>query len=465
MIRFLIKTLHIQLVLIAALSFLIFSLSGCTKKETGPFRNVLFIVIDTLTADRLGVYGATNSPSPNIDNLAKKSSVFERAYSPAPWTKPAVSSMFTGVMPSVHGVLSIDEILSAEEKTMAEYLKERDFATAGFVSHTLISPTLGYAQGFDSYETVPFKGNVHNVISSAKVTDMAIKWLKNFTAKQDNPFFLFVHYFDPHNNYHHHSEFDRTSWYKGPLKAGMDIRELRNLIPEMTDEDARFLKGLYDEEIAFTDRYIGQLLQTLDDLEISEETMIVLTADHGEEFLEHGAIGHSRTLYDELVRVPLLIRMPKEGKQRRINEAVSTLDLLPTLLDYLSITGDDKFQGQSLKPAILSGMGTKDREIFSEVDFRSSAIKAFKIALIQNEFKLIFDKLDSTFELYDLIRDPKERKNLITIETERLARMSAPIRAYQARFQSENLATPKKRKDIKAHTPEEVEQLKSLGYM
>ncbi len=439
-------------------------LFGCTKSTESEVKNVVFVLVDTLAARHLGAYGATNSPSPNIDKLASGSVLFERAYSPAPWTKPAVASIFTGVMPSTHGVLSIDDILGSEEKTLAEYFKENNFSTAGFVTHTLISPELGYAQGFDSYETIPFKGNVHNVVSSEKVTNMAIQWMKNQNRDQKNPFLLFVHYFDPHNNYHQHPDFDRTSWYNGPLKSGMDIRELRNKIPEMTPDDIRFLKGLYDEEIGFTDRNIGRLLSTLDELEIADDTIVVLTADHGEEFLDHGAIGHSRTLYDELIHVPLIVKIPGQSKPQKIKEPVSTMDLLPTLLDLFSFKGDSKLQGVSLRAALTAGVGQGGRDIYSEVDFRSSAIKAYKIGLIQDNFKVVLDKTDSSLELFNLSSDPKEQKNLNTIETERLSNMSKLVREYQAKYQSD-FEIPNGKKQIKTHTPEEVEQLKSLGYI
>jgi len=443
--------------------FIVISLTlvSCTNsnKSEFPFKNVVFIIVDTLSTEDLGAYGNTNSPSPIIDKLAREGVLFKKAYSTSSWTKPSIASLFTGLMPSVHGVTSIDDILKEEEFTLADAFKSKGFKTAAFVSHTLISPQMGYAQGFDVYDTIPFKGNVHDVISSAKVTDMANDWLKK---NHKDPFFLFLHYFDPHNNYHHHKKFDRTSNYKGSLKSSADIRELRKLIPTMTKEDQAFLKGLYQEEIAFTDSQIGRFLENIENFGLSKDTLIVLTADHGEEFLEHGEIGHSRTLYNELIHIPFILKLPSKFKPSIVNDPISSMDIFPTLLSFLKIPIDSAVKAASLALTLTHGMPIKKQDIVSEVDFKSSHIKAYKISVIRDNLKAILDKPSNTFELYDLEKDPQELDNIALKNPELLLTISPLILDYKDKVQTSLPTTKKTRKE---RTPDEVEQLKSLGYL
>lgn len=458
------------------ISLIIFS--GCSKKESPPFKYILLIVVDTMAVDYLGAYNPNRSATPNIDKLATRGVLFERAYSPAPWTKPAVSSIFTGVFPSVHGVRSINDKLPHEFETLAERLKHHGFKTGGVVSHTLISPEMGYAQGFDTYDIISYKGNIHNVVSSAKVTEMGIEWLKNHivggSSKVDsdqNTFFLFLHYFDPHNNYFHHKKFDRTSWYKGDLKPGMDIRELRKKIPNMSSDDIKYLKGLYEEEIAYTDYEIGKFLDYFETLEQAKDTLIIFTVDHGEEFLERNTIGHSNTLYDELIKVPLIFVPPTQGGSSsdkkfvvdRIKDPVSTMDIMPTVLDLLNEKPKSKFNGVSLKDLLYGGARQSAGNVFSEVDFKSSYIKANKISLVRDNLKLILDKPTGNFELYDLLQDPAEKKNLFEEfkESEEVRSLLLLIKAYEDDFQKGGVQETKPLE----RSPEELEQLKSLGYL
>ena len=455
--------------LVVTLLVLACVLNGCTRSSRDSTPNVVLIIVDTLAVNHLGTYGHPSSPSPNIDKLAESGTVFEKAYTPAPWTKPAVSSVFTGVMPSMHGVKSIDDVLPESFNTLAERLKRTDYLTAGFVSHTLISPKLGYAQGFDTYDTVPFKGNVHSVISSEKVTDMGLDWLKsykeNYKERSDsNKFFLFLHYFDPHNNYQHHKEFDQTSWYKGDLTPGMDIRAIRAKIPNITEDDVKYLRGLYDEEIAHTDREIGRFLGTLKDMGLSDNTIIILTADHGEEFFDHGSIGHSRTLFDELTRVPLIISYPGKVKPQRVSEPVTTLDILPTVLDEVNLNEDRQgLAGISLKETLLEGKELPRRDIYSEVDFKSSYIKAYKISVVRGIHKAVLDKPTQSCELYDLESDPKELSNISSKDPALFSTLSSLVIDYQNKYQKNS--QNEEMQMVPERSSEEIEQLKSLGYL
>lgn len=204
--------------------------------------NVLFIVVDTLGARHLGAYDSALTHTPNLQALASQSVVFEHMQAAAPWTKPSVAAMFTGKLPSRHGVRSMTQVLAESELTLADFMKSRGHVTRGIISHTLISKRHGYAQGFDNYNIVPFKGNIHRVISSELVSSEARGFLEQ--QPKDKPFFLFLHFFDPHYDYFHHEQYDLTTWYKGKLEPFIPFRKLRAGMDKFTPDDIRYLVDL-----------------------------------------------------------------------------------------------------------------------------------------------------------------------------------------------------------------------------
>ena len=427
--------------------------------------NVVLIVIDTLGAKHLEAYNPDLQNSPNITALARAGVRFERAYAPAPWTKPSIASIFTSKLPSEHKLRDLHDTLAPEAKTIASYLGEQGLLTFGRVSHVFLNKKEGFANGFQDYEVVNFRGNVHKAITSKTVSDQALKWLERRQADSEQKnFFMFLHYFDPHYNYQHHAQYDRTSGYSGPLKPGMDIRKLRKLIPQLTKADINYLVGLYHEEIAYTDAQIGRVIAQLKQNGLADNTMIIVTADHGEEFLEHDHIGHTRTLYDELINVPLIFYLPKYFSARVVSENVSTMDILPTLLSFDSkSSASGLFAGISLKSVLTGGaLPPEDRHIFSEVDFRSSSIKAYKAGVREQNLKLIFDKPTKLWELQELIKDPAELND----QQQSLPGDFKRLKPILEGFVSKQGDLPNKpQADSQSKTPQEVEQLKTLGYM
>ena len=289
---------------IIGLALLLFSVvGGCSPT---PRSNALLIVIDTLRADHLGCYGYPRNTSPAIDALAREGTRFARAYSAAPWTMPSVASIFTGLYPSAHGATSVQMPLPDSVTTLAEVVKAHGFATSGVVSHNLVSKeTLNFGQGFDVYFEDEAKGHAH--VSTPGVTKQAIERLQ-YHASQDEPFLLFVHYFDPHFDYQNHAGIDFAAPRRGRLTGREPYARLKKLFPRLRKEEVEFIRDLYDEEIRLIDGGVGRLLSELSMLGLDDTTVVVLTADHGEEFGEHGSIGHTRSLYEELVHVPLIIR-------------------------------------------------------------------------------------------------------------------------------------------------------------
>ena len=298
--------------------------------------NILLIIVDTLRADHLGCYGGRKGVSPVVDRLAEEGVQFMNAYSTAPWTKPAVASILTSLYPSKHGVGSLVDVLASEYTTLPEMLKEQAYTTAGIVSHKLISSKFGFAQGFNYLSHENARG--HDSVTSFGVTSDAIRWLKQ---NGDKKFFLMLHYFDPHYGYQHHAEFNYVRGYSGNLKPGENVWALRHRRNQLTENDIRFLTDLYDEEIRYTDKNIGLLIDYLRESGLKDKTLIVLTADHGEEFMTRGWIGHTRTLYQELLHVPLIINYPKRFTHKKVSANVSTLDIGPTIFDSLKISYEE----------------------------------------------------------------------------------------------------------------------------
>ena len=424
--------------------------------------NVLLIVIDTLGAEHLEPWNERIEHAPNIHRLAKTGVVFRRAYAPAPWTQPSVASLFTSQMPSRHGLIRIGTKLHEEQKTLAEELQERGFQTGAVVSHRLLDPRYGFDQGFESFDTGPVPASGHSAITSDKVTSAALKWITD--RNRDAPFFMFVHYFDPHYIYRHHPEFDRTSDYDGPIRSGAKISRLRASRDELTEEDIRFLIGLYHEEIAYTDREIGRLLDHVEAHITSRPTLVVLTSDHGEEFMRHGWIGHTRTLYEELIRVPLVVSLPGILSPRRIDAPVSLVDVPATLFSMLSNPPDSRHQdGLALLP-YLTGKGRKPErtEVFAEVSYETpgQADKtAFKTSLIGRDFKLIHDLPTDTFELYSVRSDPLELSPLADSQP-----VLPGLRERLLQWEETRAAGQSDTEDVPLDQ-EEIERLRSLGYV
>jgi arylsulfatase A-like enzyme len=424
---------------------------------------VVLIVADTLRWDSLGCYGHARDTTPFVDALAAEAVTFERAYATAPWTKPSVASMFTGLYPSAHGGQAPGAPLRPSLETLAEILRQRGYATAGVISNEILEARKGFGQGFDVYADSEARGHDH--ISTDGVTAQGIDRLREFTD-DPRPFLLFLHYFDPHFNYKRHPEFGFAAESAGRLDGTQTIHELRAMRAELTEEEVGFLRDLHHEEIRFTDAGIGRLLAALRELGLDRNTLIAFTADHGEEFLERGWLGHIRSLYEELVRVPLIIRAPAgTGQPRTVPTPVSLVSLTPTLLDLLGIDiSPFRFQGPSLAPQILGAPGpeTDPGVVFAEVVFRGFTLptSTFKHAVLGQRFKLIRDARTGALEIYDLHADPGERNNLAP-ERADLVRRMLPLVKQHLQLARER-PTEEKAPQL---SDRDVEVLRELGYL
>lgn len=427
--------------------------------------NVVLIVIDTVGAKHLDL---TNRSGPlYLQELAKESVVYSKAYSAAPWTRPAIASIFTGLHPLQHGILRLRDSFKPGVSTLAEQFQTKGYRTAGFVSHELIDQRTAFRQGYETYRIVPLEGKVHDALSSPQVTDSGVAWLKSIEAAQPkSKFHLFLHYFDPHYNYRHHPQFDRTSWYKGKLYSNMSFNILREKANELTAEDIRYLEGLYAEEIAYTDMHIKRFFSFLKSSPFADNTLVIVTADHGEEFKEHGGIGHGQTLYEEVIHVPLLIWAPKHLPAQTIQRWVSTMDIAPSLISKMHTArtaADYSGKGMPLWEIVAdhSKVEPKDRHIAAHV-----AHRVRKQALMNAPYKLISKEDSNDCELFNLAEDSEEKTNICDS-----SKISGPLSEHQKKL-NQILANPDAATaesltadEDSTFEGEEAEKLKSLGYL
>ena len=320
--------------------------SGCdVGNRAGP--RVLLVTVDTLRADHVGVYGGA-VPTPAIDALAWAGVTVFGAFTPTPTTLPAHVSLLTGLHPWRHGVLDNAVPLPEGIPTVAERAQTAGLATAAFVSSYILHPRFGLARGFTDYRFEPgeayvWRGRPRDAFWTlgAATTDAALAWL---AAHAREPFFLWVHYFDPHHPYEPPPGFERPPQERAPVTGKELPRELKTF-----DALATALRG-YRGEVAYVDAQIGRLVEGLRTLGVLDATAIVFTADHGEGLGDHGELQHGRTLFEELVRVPLVVRAPGIPAGRRLEGTVQLEDLAPTLLELLALDEPEGLDGRSLLP-------------------------------------------------------------------------------------------------------------------
>jgi arylsulfatase A-like enzyme len=325
-------------------------------------RNLLIVSIDTLRADHLGLYGYERPTSPHLDAFAKDAVVFDSAQAHSSWTLPSFASMMTSLYSATHACLNFDSQLDGSFLTLAEVLRGAEFHTAAVASHVFLGRRHGLHQGFAEFddELVLELNESHAAITSPTVTDKGIARLER-RAAADERFFLWLHYFDPHELYKVHEGISEQ------FGVERDIDR-------------------YDGEIAFTDREIGRLFDAVDRLGLGDDTIVVVVADHGEQFMDHGNQRHGRDLHRETVRVPLLVRAPG-FEPRRVAPTVRMVDLMPTLLELLDVEPPPVAEGLSVT-RLMRGEPQAELPALAELSLRPD-FRADSLAL--GRWKLIVD--------------------------------------------------------------------------
>ncbi len=429
----------------------------------GP--NVLLISIDTLRADHLSCYGYVRNTSPNIEKIAKQGVLFTQAISPASWTTPAHMSIFTSLYSIRHNVLNTKMKLNDDIITLAQVLQKNGYATYACISApTMLPAKLGFDKGFDVYDdyTVGFDlavnlfklNDLYGGQNDHPICPLTHTMATTFLKKNLNSkFFLFVHYWDVHGNYDapepykkmfdkdYEGDFDGTYKYIKKIKPGIAKRDLEHMVAR------------YDGEIRYVDDYIGKLMDELKKLGLLDNTLIVLTADHGEEFLEHGGNWHGKTLYEEVIHVPLIIRYPLSIPQSKIiTTPISTVNIMPTILDILNIPLRFQVQGESLLALIKGKTRRLTESVYSEKT--KDKLKTIRTDV----FKLIYDFQNGSKQLFNLKMDKEERENLIDEEIN-------VARDLENRLLTWIEASGSSMKEAAKLDEETKQRLKSLGYL
>ena len=380
-----------------------------------PRPNIVLYVVDTVRADRLGVYGYGKPTSPRLDAFAAGAVLFEKAYAQSSWTRPAVASLFTGLLPPAHRTVGRRSVLPEDATTLAEILAVHGYEGMGLVRNPNVGRAFGFAQGFTRFRSEDRERD-------ETMLDRVRLWLDERQGVAE-PFFLFLHAIDPHGPYDPAPEFEEMFEAGGAPAHYRTVRYLLGLNRgevEPEPETADALSRLYDAEVAQNDRAFGELLDELEARGLVEDTAVIYLSDHGEEFAEHGRWEHGLSLYEEVLRVPLVMRLPGVPP-RRVEEPAQHVDVLPTLLAYLGIEAPPT-DGRDLLAARRRGDPPLDVYTHLDVDGHRAA------SVIRDRYKLVLPQSPSQGTapmLFDLDSDPGELEDLAADRPDIVERMLA----------------------------------------
>jgi arylsulfatase A-like enzyme len=437
----------------------------------GP--NVILIVVDTLRADHLSCYGARNQ-TPVIDGLAADGTRFAHAYSQASWTRPSFATIFTSLYPSSHRAIHKSDALPDAVVTLAEVMQGAGYTTVGFANNINVAPLFGFQQGFDQYvflEPEFFFGATESAAQLTIYNQLRLirerflskkKWVENYYQPADvvvkhgtdwlaardakRPFFMFLHFMEPHDPYFVHP-------YNGEAYARVANP---NPDPALADK----YREVYDGAIRFLDEELAKLVADLKAKGLYDDALIVLTADHGEEFHEHGGWWHGTTLYDEQIAVPLIVKPPRGGATGVVADAmVSSIDIAPTIIQGAGVAVPQTMVGKAL--GLGAGAPAPRDHAFAESELEGNSLQAYR----SGGMKVIHANPGNPrglpeHQLFDVANDPREQKDLIATQTEVANKLTADMGAVQSH--AESIAVESTGTSIDAASEE---RLRALGYV
>ena len=456
------------------------------KSGNRPVKRIILLSVDTLRPDYLSCYNSEAIRTPGIDQLADDGVLFQHAFSTAPWTLPAFASVMTGLPVSIHMTFQPEHVLPDTLRTLAEILHDAGYYTAAIGSNQNLAKSKNICQGFDEYHFFPVPAfqnlygyslgaslyyyfildrRLESSASTGELTEMAVNWLK---THRDDPFFLWLHYLDPHLPYSPPKSYIKD--IKPP--AGMPrtlmadaASKIRSGIFKLSPGKKEYIKRLYNAEIEYVDDNIALLIDTLKEMDLYEGTLIVFLSDHGEEFWEHGGFEHGHTLYNELLWIPFIVKpagIPSEHRIKTVRKKVSVLNIMPTILEQFGIDPERKgWYEESLSVCWHKGSsGYKEKPIVS------TGLLYFenRRSVIDRDMKYIRFNESDRDELYNLSDDPRE---LFPIQK---SSFRAVLRARKL-LENEDKESQKIRKMLgvlgskeSALSPEARKALKSIGY-
>ena len=440
---------------------------NCKKgKNIQKPKNIILVLVDALRADHLGIYGYNKNTTPNIDSLAQNSLFCTNAFSQSTYTPTSMASLFTGTYPFVHKVFvppNVDKKYSVLPKSLciiSEALHDFGFYTTAILSNGWISPNSNYDQGFDEFLLVKRKDRI--------IIDNAIEFIKE---KKDENFFLYIHLLDLHDYFWLNKKNENKKFLKSTYNLSKKMNELHStkqsdiykylINPEkevnISNNDLEYLIDRYDSRLYYTDQLIGELIKALQDEQIFKKSMIVITADHGEKFFEHGELVHGgNTVYNEVVHVPLIIHNKLLfPRQKKVERLVESIDIFPTIIDIFDmneiVIGDfNQLQGDSI-------LGDVENKAVFIVNPKRSKMK-----ILHNNWSLIFSNDVNKIELYNIYEDPLEKKDVSNQHKDIRDKMLKILRSKMT--ESMNLSQSVKH-EVKKIDNEVKKSLKSLGYI
>ncbi len=452
---------YLMIYLAASLLFI----TGCAVRDGSKDDfNIVLITIDTLRADHLSCYGYERKTSPYIDAVAKEGIIFKNVVAPASWTAPSMVSLFTSTYPVNHGVIHglpfqeakglSQEVFSEKLIALPAMIKEKGYTTFGISSNHTLTAELGFARGFDYFRSV-------NWMPADVINKLVYEW--EDTIKKSNRFFLWVHYIDPHYHYRPHLPWIEQYIPDIPEQFEQVSRIPLHMLARNIKENPEMLSkvlALYDSEINYVDSYLGELIERF---ELDNNTLLIITSDHGEQFMEHGSVGHSIALHKEELHVPLIIKFPEASKKGSVERQVSLVDIMPTILQLLNIDPPEQTAGKPLLensgiPArlkkLLSG---RQASVYHFAELDSHAIlKAVSVP----PWKYIYGYQTQSGALYNTASDPFELINLADKHPDRAAALKEQLFSWVSQAKT----YPPKSHAIEL-SPGEREKLEALGYL
>ncbi len=459
---------------------------GCVRESPpGEVKNIVLISIDALGAKHVGAYGYERETTPELDRLARRGVLFERAYTQQNWTLTSHLTMMTGVYPRVHGADG-NHPANPAATTLAQHLSRNGYATGAFVGKlAYMNADYGLGRGFDVYRA-------RRENAEGRTAD-AVAWLTELARRRrENPglrFFVFVHYYDVHSDartdlpyaapepYGMYFLPDGLDWERrGDTKLLMQMQ----VAGDVSEKDREVLSALYDGGVLYTDQVgLAPLLRALTELGLDEDTLVIVTADHGEEFFEHGAFTHQLP-YDEVARVPLVIQGPGLSPGTRVPDVVELVDLMPTVLSLVGLPIPDHVQGRDLSP-LLRGESLPGRAAHVDGILGKKPWARFPSGLILEIDGQLWSYLNTVYErseagtspfetrsageLYLLDRDPDQKENVVERHPELAKRLEAELLEWYAENRDRQQVLGTARASQQMLSDEERERLRGLGYV
>jgi arylsulfatase A-like enzyme len=413
------------LLLIAAMT------AACGGEESAPRPNVVIYLVDTLRQDHLGVYGYERDTSPGVDALAEDSIAFEQAFATSSWTKASTGSLLTGLQPRQHGAVSRNSPLSAQAELLSEILRSMGYYCAAIITNPFVAEHWGFNRGYDLFEDlgeqVASAGGWMQ-IHAQEVNERAFEVLDD--RPPEKPFFLYLHTIDPHGPNDPLEPYD-TLFTDTPRPPGIASKLDKPAQPMQLHNTV----ALYDSEIRYADDQFSAFLQGLKDRDLYDNTVIWFLSDHGEEFLDHGRGGHGTQLFNELVKVPLILKLPDQKHAGQVvNTPVSLVDVLVTQLELHQREPASNLPGRNLLDLLEPDSG--DVPIFLDLNLTKQELYVSE-GIVLGDYKYFEELLPEPQEyLFNIHEDPEETRNLVEVRPEKLAELKLLLDMQRASEQS-----------------------------